>query len=294
MKTQSKTKKVLNIIKTVLVWTILVLSVLMMVFTIVSTTMFDNADKNLFGYKFMVVLSDSMSKTHFDAGDVIVVKEVDLKTLKPGDIISFYSPLEDGDEEAVKEQYANKHVKVVTHMIKEVTQDAEGNIAFVTYGTTKGPENIDLNLATMIIGKYQMHLPKLGYFFQFVGTVPGYIVCILVPFVLLILSQAIDCVRLFRKYRAEQMAGLVAEREKLEAEREENRRMMEELMALKAQMTGGGVAQQAPPAAPTTAETEPPAAAETAEAETPAAEIPAADETAEAETFADGAEDNAQ
>ena len=286
METQSKMKKVLNVLKTIVVWLILVLSVLMMVFTIISTTMFDNADKNLFGYKFMVVLSDSMSATHFDAGDVIIVKEVDLKTLEPGDIISFYAPLEDGDEEAVKQQYANKHVKVVTHMIKTVTKDADGNIAFETYGTTKGPENVDRNLATMIIGEYQMHIPKLGYFFQFVGTIPGYIVCILVPFVLLILSQAINCVRLFRRYRAEQMAGLVEEREKLEAEREENRRMMEELMALKAQMAAGGVTAQAPPETPAAPEAtaEAPKVAEAPIDEAPVEEAPAIEaSTSEAE-----------
>ena len=66
-------KKVLNIIKTVLVWIVLVVSVLMMVFTIVSKLTFNQADRNVFGYKFMIVLSDSMSATHFDAGDVVIV-----------------------------------------------------------------------------------------------------------------------------------------------------------------------------------------------------------------------------
>ena len=217
-------KKVLNIIKTVLVWIVLVVSVLMMVFTIVSKLTFNQADRNVFGYKFMIVLSDSMSATHFDAGDVVIVKEVDKKTLKAGDVISFISQNEDS------------FGQTITHMIKEVTTDANGETAFVTYGTTKGIENADKALATMIIGKYQTSIPKLGYFFQFIGTIPGYIVCILIPFMLLIISQGVNTVRLFRRYRAEQMAGLVAEREKLEAEREANRKMMDELMALKAQM----------------------------------------------------------
>ena len=226
METQSKSKKVLSIIRSVLVTVILVVAVLMMVFTIISTTMFGEADKNLFGFKFMVVLSDSMSATHFDAGDVVIVKEVDKSTLKAGDIVSFIS------------QNEESFGQTVTHMIKEVTRDANGDIAFVTYGTTKGIDNPDRALATMIIGKYQTRIPKLGYFFQFIKTTPGYIVCILVPFLLLIISQAVNCVRLFRRYRAEQMAGLKEERDRLEAEREENRKMMEELMALKAQMSG--------------------------------------------------------
>ena len=249
METQNKGKKILGVIRSVFVSIILIVSVLMMVFTIVSTTVFGKADKNLFGYKFMIVLSDSMSKTHFSAGDVIVVKEVDLKTLKPGDIISFYDLKDKNDGGAVQQQYKNQSFKVVTHMIKEVTTDEKGNIAFRTYGTTKGPEHVDERLATMIIGKYQTHIPKLGYFFQFIKTTPGYIVCILVPFLLLIISQAVNCVRLFRRYRAEQMAGLKEERDRLETEREENRKMMEELMALKAQMaSAGGLSAQAQPA----------------------------------------------
>ena len=222
--TQATPKKVLGVIKTVLVWIILVVSVFMMVFTIISKLTFNQADRNVFGYKFMIVLSDSMSKTHFDAGDVVIVKEVDKSTLKEGDVISFIS------------QNEESFGQTITHMIKEVTTDANGDIAFVTYGTTKGIENADKALATMIIGKYQSRIPKLGYFFQFIGTVPGYLLCILLPFALLMISQGINTVRLFRRYRAEQMAGLVAERERLEAEREANRKMMEELMALKNQM----------------------------------------------------------
>ena len=234
MNTQSTSKKVLGILKTVLVWIILVVSVLMMLFTVISTTMFDNAEKDIFGYKFMVVLSDSMSKTHFDAGDVIIVKEVNKKDLAVGDVISFIS------------QNEESFGQTVTHMIKEVTTDANGDTAFVTYGTTKGIENEDKALATMIIGKYQTKIPKLGYFFEFVGTLPGYIVCILIPFLLLIISQAVNCVQLFRKYRAEQMSELVEERERLEAEREESRRMMEELLALKAQMESASSNADAP------------------------------------------------
>ena len=39
------------------------LAVFMMIFTIVSVSTFDRADRNLFGYKAFIVLSDSMSKS---------------------------------------------------------------------------------------------------------------------------------------------------------------------------------------------------------------------------------------
>ena len=87
-----------------------------------------------------------------------------------------------------------------------------------------------------VLGKYSSHIPKVGAFFQFLKTTPGYIVCILVPFLLLILLEGIRCIRLFRKYKAEQRAELQAERDKIEADRAETQRLMQELLQMKAQM----------------------------------------------------------
>ena len=81
-------KKALNIIKNILVWLVMIFAVFMMIFTIVSVTTFDRADRNIFGYKAFIVLSDSMKATDFDAGDLVLVKEVDPATLKEGDIIA--------------------------------------------------------------------------------------------------------------------------------------------------------------------------------------------------------------
>ena len=50
------------------------------------------------------------------------------------------------------------------------------------------------------------------------------------------LIEGIRCIRLFRKYKAEQKAELQAERDKIEAERDETQRMMQELLQMKAQM----------------------------------------------------------
>ena len=67
---------------------------------------------------------------------------------------------------------------------------------------------------------------------MFLKTTPGYILCILLPFLLLILSQGLNCIRLFRQYKKEQMDEMKVEREKIEQERAESQRMMAELMEL--------------------------------------------------------------
>ena len=215
-------KKALQITKTVLVWLVVAVAIGMMIFTLISVSTFDKTERNLFGFKFFIVTSDSMSATDFDAGDIAISKEVDIKTIKEGDIITFVS------------QNSQNYGETVTHKIREVTTDTDGNIAFVTYGTTT--DTNDEALATIIVGKYVGRIPNLGSFFLFLKTTPGYILCILLPFLLLILSQGLNCIRLFRQYKKEQIDEMNAERAKIEEERAESQRMMAELLELKAQL----------------------------------------------------------
>ena len=51
--------KALKIIRSIFVWLMVALAVFMMIFTIISVSTFDRADRNLFGYKAFIVLSDS-------------------------------------------------------------------------------------------------------------------------------------------------------------------------------------------------------------------------------------------
>ena len=220
--------KALKIIRCIFVWLMVALAVGMMIFTIVSVSTFDRADRNLFGYKAFIVLSDSMSKTDFSAGDLVLVKEVDPSTLKEGDIIAYTS------------QNTSNYGETVTHKTRKITTDANGEPGFVTYGTTTDTDDETIVTYPYVLGKYQGRIPKVGTFFQFLKSTPGYIVCILIPFLLLILLEGIRCIRLFRKYKAEQQAELQAERDKIEADRAETQRMMQELLQMKAQMAQNG------------------------------------------------------
>lgn len=235
-------KKALNIIKSIFTWLVVVLAVCMMIFTVVSVNTFDRNDRSIFGYKMFIVLSDSMSAVkddpdhggYFDAGDLVLSKEVDPSTLKPGDIISYQS--------TNTENYG----ATVTHMIRELTTDAEGNPGFITYGTTTDTNDENIVTYSFVLGKYQTRLPAVGKFFQFLKTTPGYIVCIFLPFLILILMQGINSIRLFRKYKKEQQDELQAEKDKIEADRTETQKMMAELLAMKAQMQGGAPQPEAP------------------------------------------------
>ena len=217
-------KKALKIISTVLVWILVAVTVGMMIFTVISVNTLDQSNRSIFGYKFFIVRSDSMSATDFKAGDIVFTKNCNPATLKEGDIIAFIS------------QNSHNYGETVTHKIREKTTDADGNPAFVTYGTTTGKDDEVPVSYAYVLGKYTGKIPSVGSFFQFVKTTPGYICCILVPFLLLIIYQGINCIALFRKYKKEQLAVLTAEREQIEEERRQSLEMMKELQALKAQL----------------------------------------------------------
>lgn len=186
-------KKVFNIAKNVLVWTISIVAVVMMIFTIVSVTTFNRNDRNLFGYQAYIVLSDSMSASDINAGDLALVKEVAPITLQEGDVIAYIS------------QNTDSYGEVITHKIRSLVTDANGDPGFITYGTTTESDDETVVTYPFVLGKHQVTLPKIGTFFQFLKTPLGYFVCIFIPFMILILCQGISCIKLFCKYRREQM-----------------------------------------------------------------------------------------
>lgn len=220
-------KKALSIIKTTFVWLMVLLAVTMMIFTVISCTTFNRNDRSLFGFKMYIVNSDSMSATDFNAGSLILVKEADPSTLKEGDIITFMS------------QDTDSFGETITHKIRKLTTDAEGNPGFVTYGTTTDTDDETIVTYPYVLGQYQSHIPGLGTFFNFLKTTPGYFVCIFTPFMLIILYEGVKFFNLFRRYKKEQMDEMQAERDKIEAEKAENAKMLEELKALKAQLESG-------------------------------------------------------
>ncbi len=229
--------KTLEKIKSIFTILITALAVGVMIFTIISMTTFNRNDRNLFGFKAFIVLSDSMKATDFAAGDVVFVRNVDPTTLQEGDIIAFTS------------QNTESYGQVVTHKIRSRTVDDYGDAGFITYGTSTGTDDETVVTYPYINGKYQFHIPKIGIFFQFLKTTPGYICCILIPFLILIGMQGLNTVSLFRQYRREQEAQMAEERAKIEEDKKQSEAMMAELIRLREQLAGGAVPPASPPAA---------------------------------------------
>ena len=103
-----------------------IFTIAVMIFTVFSVFTFDQTERSVLGHKFLIVQSDSMAATDFAAGDVVVIKETDVESVNKGDIISFISQ----DDE--------NYGQIITHKVRDVLKDSEGEVAFITYGTTTG------------------------------------------------------------------------------------------------------------------------------------------------------------
>ena len=221
-------KKVVNAIINVLSTLMMIVAVCVMVFTIISVNTFNRQDRSLMGYKAFIVLSDSMSATDFDAGDLVLTKDVNPAELQEGDIIAYIS------------ENPDNYGEVVTHKIRTVNPDG----TFTTYGTTTDTDDAYPVSWEQVLGKYDRAIPKVGAFFNFLKTTPGYICCIFVPFAILIMMQGLNTVKLFKQYKREQQEDIDRQKAELEQERLETKKMMEELLAMKKEMAPGSTSSE--------------------------------------------------
>lgn len=163
-------------IKTTLTGILLVVLVPILFFcTVVLIDSYKNPDEvpSFFGWKPLIVMSGSMESEIY-AGDVAVVKEVDVNQLKEKDIIAF----KDGDV-------------VITHRIIDVMDD-NGTKKFVTKGDNNNAEDEGYVSAEQIEGLYQFKINKMGDAAMYIQTPIGMLICLSIPLALLMLLQMFD------------------------------------------------------------------------------------------------------
>ena len=161
---------------------------------------------SFFGWKPFIVLSGSM-ETEIDAGDVAVVKETDTASLKKGDIIAFKS----GEI-------------VITHRIYDIIQE-EGETRYITKGDNNNAEDNGYVLPEQIEGVYQFKISRLGNIEMFIQTPIGMIVCLSIPFIILVLLQVVDSKR-NQKYIEEKGNKQKIMEEEIERLKKENEELM--------------------------------------------------------------------
>ncbi len=193
-KTQKRTnEKILN----VFAWLIFVISFLTAILSVFASFSGEKDGKEIFGHKFLIVASDSMSKSvisqdekiHFDAGDLVIIKIATNETVyKEGDVISFFS------------RNPDSYGKTLTHKIRKVNYSPSGQIvSYTTYGINTGVDDRTVVSPDVIIGVYSGKIANVGTLLAYLKTPLGYYLSILIPSVLLIMFFSIKVGKILGK-----------------------------------------------------------------------------------------------
>ena len=190
-------KNKFDAILNVFAWVSFFIALIVAVTVLLSTFSGSKNGKPVFGYKMLIVESDSMSKSeisqdekiYFNANDLIFIKQVkDVSKIKVGDVITFisYNPESKG--------------KTVSHKVRSIKTSSSGEIlGFETYGINTGASDQVIVDPSTIIGKYAGKSASLGRLFKYFKTPAGYFTSILIPCVLLIIFFSIKVGKMIAK-----------------------------------------------------------------------------------------------
>ncbi len=136
-------------------------------------------------YGAFVIISPSMVPT-IKVQDAVVVKNVPANKLRKGDIITFVS---------TDSRYAGL---TVTHRIIDIEKSEDGKLLFRTKGDNNNTPDDALVVEDNIDGRVFLKIPKIGYLQYFLSQAYGWIICIVVPCLLVV---AIEIVKIFKAAR---------------------------------------------------------------------------------------------
>lgn len=126
------------------------------------------------GYQLYIVLSGSMSPS-FEAGSIVLVRPLDAAEVRAGDIITYRDP----DPE--------KADTITTHRVVAVSPTEP--LGFITRGDANDANDPLPVPGGSLIGRVDYSVPYLGYLFSFVRTRTGILLLVIVPAVLIIVSE---------------------------------------------------------------------------------------------------------
>lgn len=190
-------KKVVGIVINVILWLFVVFAALTTVVVFTGTS--NNGVGNLFGYMPFSIQTQSMEPT-IKAGDVVIGKEVDFNTLKEGDIITYWTTV---DEQKI----------LNTYRITKVISNGKGSVpSFKTKGDNNQIEDEYTVAAADIVAKYNSKISGLGKAVDFLETQKGFFICIVLPLILFFLYQLYHFIKVIVTVKQEN-AGLSKEDE---------------------------------------------------------------------------------
>jgi len=197
MKSISKIK--FKLIGKILYWIIIV--VLLLIVTLIGLSAINIPG----GIKLYTVQSGSMEPT-ISTGSVILSKASD--NYQVGDIITF---------KALKDKLVNNPQYITTHRIYEIKTDNTGE-SYITKGDANNSPDIEPTSKDLILGKTLFSLPLLGYLIVFAKTREGLLFLIIIPSIVIIISELFSIKDQAKKLIEERKKRKLTLTEKIEVE----------------------------------------------------------------------------
>ena len=195
-----KTSKALTI--TGIVLCVILVPILIVNCTLILKSFINKDEVPDFGGLFpMIVLTESMYPD-IKSGDLIFCLTTTVDKVEVGDVITFFDP-------------AGNDGSVVTHKVIEKITEDDGSISFRTKGINNNTEDRLPVDEEHLIGRYTgVRVPGAGKIALFMQSTYGLIVCVFVPFALIV-GYDILRRRKSEKNQNENVAALIAELESL-------------------------------------------------------------------------------
>ena len=161
---------------------------------LVSSLIHRDLPPSCFGYTPLMVETGSMIPL-FDEEDLILVKNTTSEaSYKVGDVVCYHS--------------GNSYV---THRVKEITTDENGNTAYITKGDANNTPDRDPVSPEQILGVYITHFEGWGKALLFIQTPVGMILCVMLPiFIVILLFTVPPRIAAFIQRRKQRAARRVA------------------------------------------------------------------------------------
>ena len=177
-------KVILNILSNVLIGVMGLFIIYMLV------TMFTGRKGNdppgILKHSIYIVRSNSMSPT-FKTGSLLITKKVDGREIKIDDIITF--------------RKKNDSLST-THRVVAIIEE-DNTRKFVTRGDANNVDDPIPVAENEVLGKVTVYIPLLGYVFGFIRTKQGIILVIVIPALIIMITQIIQLLRYKKENKPE-------------------------------------------------------------------------------------------
>ena len=175
----------------------------------------------VYNYSLLTISSGSMEDAGFNVGDRVFIKKSNPKNYKTGDIIAFYdyvdpfclNPYQVTDNN--KPNKKPKRTRIVFHEIVEVLEDKDGKNWYITKGTNNVSQDRNIIYENYVIGEYQPLSEKTLDVLNFVFSIKGALLFVVLPCTIIIFIDCYTLTGLFMELSAQKKNGKTNEEENL-------------------------------------------------------------------------------